>query len=291
MHSLFLPTSNPIILFKSLNLLTCLVSLQWHLLEHAFDVILESGDIPHSDLFMELVIQATAQHNYERASVLVNTMAFAPFQVSEKQWTDLFKENQDRISHENLEQLLDAIGNCDVVYEATISNLSRSLHFLCGGVGTRYISSTSDIGSENTVCNQNEGTDDGRNSDMPIDSGKINKSIESKKDHVYSVHAKPDAISFHDNCIDRDNGDFAIDTGPQNSDIEGRSLCIDRVGFADDQESDKSYDILYEDWDLCDGSTDDADEAKPSAYEILEEWKKRRKEDWSYFQSQLGSTK
>lgn len=276
-------------------MLAYLVSLQWHLLEHAFDVILESGEIPHLLYFMELVIQATAQHNYERAVVLVNTMAYAPFQVSEKQWTDLFKENQDRISLENLEQLLDALGDCDVVYEATVSNLSRSLQFLCGVDRERNISSTNDIGGGNTLRGQNEGTDDVRNADMPINSGTImNESAESKEKFLVSrAHVKPVTMFNYDH-VNRDEGDFGIVNRPQNCDIEDRiSLCNDRLGFADDLESDKSGDMSYENWDLSDGSTEDVDDAvldRPSSYEILEEWKKRRKEDGSYIQSQLGST-
>ena len=105
--------------------------MQLHLLEHAFDMILEAGEIPHHLFFFELVIQAIAQHNYERAVILINTMAYAPFRVTEKQWTNLFKESEDRISLENLERLLDALGNCDIVSELTVSNLTRSLHLLC----------------------------------------------------------------------------------------------------------------------------------------------------------------
>ncbi|KAL2322849.1 hypothetical protein Fmac_027228 [Flemingia macrophylla] len=77
-----------------------------HLLEHAFDLVLEAGEIPYPLFFFELVIQAISQHNYERAAILINAMAYAPFQVTVKQWTNLFKESENRISHENLERLL-----------------------------------------------------------------------------------------------------------------------------------------------------------------------------------------
>ncbi|KAE9614240.1 putative tetratricopeptide-like helical domain, pentacotripeptide-repeat region of PRORP [Lupinus albus] len=137
-----------------------------HLLEHAFDTILEAGEIPHHLFFFELVIQAIAQNNYERAVILVNTMAYAPFRVSEKQWTYLFKENEDRINHENLKSLLDALTNCDVVSEPTVSNLSRSLHVLCGLGTLRNISSIILPGSENTLNDQKEDID-GRNRNMP----------------------------------------------------------------------------------------------------------------------------
>ncbi|GMH24048.1 hypothetical protein Nepgr_025891 [Nepenthes gracilis] len=63
-----------------------------HLLEHAFDTILEAGGIPHPLLFTEMVCQATAHKNYERASEIVNAMAQAPFRVSEEEWMSLFKK-------------------------------------------------------------------------------------------------------------------------------------------------------------------------------------------------------
>ncbi|KAJ6379036.1 hypothetical protein OIU78_029121 [Salix suchowensis] len=102
-----------------------------HLLEHAFDGILEAGEIPHPVLFTEMVFQATAQENYERAVTLVNTMAHASFQISERQWTDLFEKNGETISQDILEKLLDAVGHCRMASEVTVSNLSRSLRSLC----------------------------------------------------------------------------------------------------------------------------------------------------------------
>ncbi|KAI3972756.1 hypothetical protein MKX01_019414 [Papaver californicum] len=91
---------------------------KWHLLEHAFDTILEAGEIPHPSLFTEMVCQTSVQHNYERAVTLVNSMAHAPFQVSE--------------NHEGvLQKLLDTLQSSKIVHEATVSNLSKSLISLC----------------------------------------------------------------------------------------------------------------------------------------------------------------
>ncbi|KAM7251370.1 hypothetical protein ACFE04_023253 [Oxalis oulophora] len=102
-----------------------------HLLENAFHEILEAGEIPNQMLYTEMVIEAAIQNNYERASALVNSMAHAPFRVSEKQWALLFEKSGDRIDRETLEQLLNTLGNCDVKSEHTISNLSKTLHSLC----------------------------------------------------------------------------------------------------------------------------------------------------------------
>ncbi|XP_054809240.1 pentatricopeptide repeat-containing protein At5g67570, chloroplastic [Prosopis cineraria] len=264
-----------------------------HLLEHAFDVILESGEIPPPLFFMDLVVQATAYHNYERAAVLVTTMAYAPFQVSEKQWTDLFKENQGRINLEKLDLLLDALSKCDVAYEATVSNLSRSLHSLCGIDTRRNVSGTIGFGSENTLRDQNCRTDNGRTANVPINSETMDGSAESISDIVCSSHVEPNIISPHDDHVNSDDDDIAIVSRPKNYDIADRtSLFTDRQGFADDVEFDKYFDTLCENWDVSNGSTEEDDTAseRPSAHEILQEWKKRRNDDKSYSQSQIRST-
>ncbi|XP_020235014.1 pentatricopeptide repeat-containing protein At5g67570, chloroplastic isoform X1 [Cajanus cajan] len=262
-----------------------------HLLEHAFDLILEAGEIPHHLFFFELVIQAIAQHNYERAAILINTMAYAPFQVTEKQWTNLFKESEDRISHEDLEQLLGAVGNCDVASEPTVSNLTRSLHVLCGGT-PRSISSIIPFGSENTVNGLNEGIDDDGNV-TNISRRMMIEGAESENDIlVGSHHTEPETYApNHDQVSGGDKNDFMVFRS-KNSDIEdGISSYTDRHECTDNLALDKSsYELDEELWD--DGSSDDDDSEeiidKPSAYEILEEWNEKRKEDGSLLGSELG---
>lgn len=254
-----------------------------HLLEHAFDMILEAGEIPHHLFFFELVIQATAQHNYERAVILVNTIAYAPFQVTEKQWTDLFKENQDRISHENLQRLLDALGNCEVVSEPTVSNLSRSLHVLCGLRTSRNISSIIPYGSENMVNDQNEGIDDGRNGNMLNISGRMMmEGAQSGNDIlVSSKDAEPDTFTFNHDVDIEDSNEVMVSMPRTDIEEDRMSLYTDRLERADDLAPDTSSSDLDEElWD--DGSSDDdvgeGINGKPSAYEILEAWKEMRNE-------------
>ncbi|CAF1706734.1 unnamed protein product [Brassica napus] len=105
---------------------------KWSLLEHAFDAILEDGEIPHPLFFTEMLCHAAAKGDYQRAITLINTMALASFQISEEEWGDLFEENQDWITQENLQQLSDYILDCDYASEPTVSNLSKSLKSLCG---------------------------------------------------------------------------------------------------------------------------------------------------------------
>lgn len=106
--------------------------MQWGLLEHAFDAVLEDGEIPHPLFFTEMLCHATSKGDYQRAIALINTVALASFQISEEQWTDLFEENQDWLNQENLLKLADYLLDCDYASEPTVSNLSKSLKSLCG---------------------------------------------------------------------------------------------------------------------------------------------------------------
>ncbi|KAF6159742.1 hypothetical protein GIB67_030000 [Kingdonia uniflora] len=103
-----------------------------HLLEHMFDTILEAGEIPHTSIFIEMVVQSAIQHNYERAVSLVNGMAHASIQVSEKQWTDIFMGREDQISRDGLQRLLDILSSGKMATEVTVFNLSKSLETSCG---------------------------------------------------------------------------------------------------------------------------------------------------------------
>ncbi|XP_043709476.1 pentatricopeptide repeat-containing protein At5g67570, chloroplastic isoform X2 [Telopea speciosissima] len=104
---------------------------KWHLLEHAFERILDVGEVPHPSLFTEMVCQAIACHNYEKAVGLVNSMTYASFQISEQQWIDVLRRNGDRISKYGLQKMLDTMRKANVVAKATVSNLSKSLDSLC----------------------------------------------------------------------------------------------------------------------------------------------------------------
>ncbi|CAN0917822.1 Pentatricopeptide repeat-containing protein At5g67570, chloroplastic [Linum grandiflorum] len=103
-----------------------------HLLEHAFNAILEAGEIPCSLYFVELVCQAMVRQNYEKAVALANTAAYAPFQITESLWKDFFKSYENKISNDSLHRLLAALGDSDVGSEGSVSNLAKSLQALCG---------------------------------------------------------------------------------------------------------------------------------------------------------------
>lgn len=252
-----------------------MVSMQLHLLEHAFDMILEAGEIPHHLFFFELVIQAMTQDNYERAVVLLSTMAYAPYRVTENQWTKLFKENEDRIDHENLELLLDSLGNCTVVSEATVSNLSKSLHVLCGLGSSTNTSSIIHFGSENA--------------------NGLKEAIESAESgndiFLGSDQAEPDTFTFNHNHVDRVNNDVVV-SKPQNYDTgDNVSLHADRLNSFDHLAHEKSSDDELSDDESDSDEDDDVGEGvidKPSAYQILEAWKEMREVDRSLLDSEIN---
>ncbi|KAF8404873.1 hypothetical protein HHK36_009768 [Tetracentron sinense] len=237
---------------------------KWHLLEHAFDSILEAGEIPHLSIFTEMVCQATAQHNYERAVILVNSMAHAPFQVTEKQWTDLFRRNGDRISREGLEKLLNTLGNSDVAKEATVSNLSRSLHSLCGSSASKdslgHIA-FSDVTTDKLLSHSSEGESD------------INKSVKIQNRSIDMENGNPNPIK---NLPDIDSGGISVDC------FDDRNSVPIAIENSQDATTDMAMDMLA-------NRVGDSNRSElPSASEILKAWKKSREKDGIFFPFQIG---
>lgn len=244
-----------------------------------------------------MLIQATAQSNYEKAVTLVNTMALAPFQVGERQWTDLFEKNGHRIDQETLERLLKALSNCDVASEVTVSNLSRSLHALCG--------SGKQIHSSNSTCCGSHATDispsDGSNSRFDFNrtekapSSSISMTVESANAGADPlVHRTEDAA---DKCsinhrrrnwkdVDTDVVTKSPTLSCSNNQLS--SACISLDSFADDAASsaylDNELSSLYlnrhsiendeREREMPRNKVVDAHGSKlPNAEEILEAWK------------------
>lgn len=273
--------------------------MQWHLLEHAFDAILEAGEIPNSQYFAEMVLQATARHDYDRAVTLVNTAALAPFQVTEEQWKDLFEKNRERISQDNLEKLLRSLDNCNVKSEATVVNLSRALRGLSDlseSGASRDFSSSIAFGSREATMprRSEESIDDNTDSDEDplLDSSDVSFSVSS----VVQASSSTDIIGT------------AMVSGSLNDGFhdEETNLPTRKFGFAEDEVTDDSSDPLHgrlsrisliencvdvdemELETLVDGVDDSEESNLPSAYEVLEAWKERRKKDGMLFSFQLG---
>lgn len=107
--------------------------MQGHLLEHAFDAILEAGEIPPPLFFTERLFLAVVQHDYDKVTAIINTMIHTSFLVSEQQWTEVLAAYSDRITNASLNQLLEAICSHDLTREATVYNLYQTLQSMNGG--------------------------------------------------------------------------------------------------------------------------------------------------------------
>ncbi|PIN13844.1 hypothetical protein CDL12_13539 [Handroanthus impetiginosus] len=225
---------------------------KWHLLEHAFDSILEAGEVPPISFFTEMICQATIHHNYERAVNIVNAMAMAPSQVSFQDWIDLFEINEDRIDQACLNELQEKLVSHDLVKEATVLNLSKALEFICGPMMSKAPKDSSDgmngndlnIQEGNLVNTVHDSVGEGRDSD---------------KASCFSNNSRADDVRA---CPTRFLEQFDY------NDIESEHMEHEE-GQSDVDEFDFELIIpIREDNDRQDSST-------PSAYEILESWKKK----------------
>ncbi|KAL9341284.1 hypothetical protein Peur_067503 [Populus x canadensis] len=274
-----------------------------HLLEHAFDEILEAGEIPHPLLFTEMVFQATAQENYERAVTLVNTMAHASFQISERQWTDLFEKNGEKISQDSLDKLLDAVVHCRMASEVTVSNLSRSLRSLCrpGSSGDLPRTNSCIEDTDDTHINTNSGEIAGNRSAymLTTSASMVDGNLELDEDtFVNKTSITPDMSLVNNSSTNREGDDpeAASSTGNSVNGLDvATNLLVKRDVFADDVASGASTDCLDKKLSniLLEESAKDAEEVKleigtteandlyrselPSAHAILDVWKESRK--------------
>lgn len=190
--------------------------MQWTLLEHAFDAILEDGEIPNPLFFTEMLCHATAKGDYQRAITLINTVALASFQISEEQWTDVFEENQDRVTPEKLQKLSDSLLDCEYASEPTVLNLSKSLNALCGSSSSA--SSTKPL--------------------LAIDVTTQSHSEKTEED-----------LLLHDTTMEDDND--ANSKAWEFTETELETLGLEELEIDDDEESSESdslsvYDILKE---------------------------------------------
>lgn len=238
-----------------------------YLLEHAFDTTLEAGEIPHQLFFIEMVIQATARHDYKRAATVVNTMAYAPFQVGERQWTEVFEKNEDRISQDGLEKLLDALQYCDVSSEATLLNLKRSLHSLCRSYTSRDFSNSV---SASSLDDNDEGFDGNEGIIMP-------------KLSLEYIDGKPKpGTDPPDDSSDAPSSEFPVHHSSTRRDVAAVIETVSRpLDYISDEDGLDSTEI-DEEIEALINAVDDSHNS-PSAKEIMKDWKERRKKDGILF--------
>lgn len=269
--------------------------MQWHLLEHAFETTLEAGEIPHPSWFTEMVLQVTARRDFERAVTLVNTMAYAPFQISEKQWKELIEKNRDRISGDHLEKLMVALDNHNVASEATVLNLSRLLHSLCK-------SGTS--GDTSSTVSNAEGFDYGRKGFLPGRSEELiggdTDSDEDPSSVSYAVQASTSRdVTAIEMVSGSSNNGYGKD-GEANLQTNATSCAEDiacgefdgpldnKLSTFDFSEESKEVGEMEIESMILNGVDDSDETSRPSAYEVLEAWKESRRKDGIIFPFQLG---
>lgn len=226
---------------------------KWHLLEHAFDAILEAEEVPDMALFTEIICRTISQQNFERVVSLVNGMAYASMQISENQWIDLFLRNKDRLNKDELNDLLNYLDDSsNLVMEEPVTSFLRSLQFLCGR-----------ILSDNTIA-------------LPAPQVVSGDNLTS---HV-SASVEDDAFSF--NCVDSPNCSGSMDIRlrePDDEDELSSSTIGNKVGESNsilDGYSDTSSDSTL---DLLTANIGSPLSKVPSASEILETWKDKRIKD------------
>ncbi|XVF59262.1 hypothetical protein PTKIN_Ptkin07bG0261400 [Pterospermum kingtungense] len=283
---------------------------KWYLLEHAFQTLLESGEIPDPLFFLEMLIEATSQSNYEKAVTLVNTMALAPFQVSEKQWTELFEENRDRITQGSLAKLLDALSNCELSSEITASNLLRSLQSLCGsalskgsgpycgevtGEPERNGNSGENYGSERlnipSISGDVMNEETNAATDPPVRATDVSFPVFSANHNVKNEEVGVDADSIH-RLSNYDTDDIASGEPTKCLGKQVSFLNLDEY-IKDVDDDDDVIDMTINDdeaeMDLLTNEDDDPHTSKlPSAQEILESWKESMKKDGIFLPLYLG---
>ncbi|KAL6013039.1 hypothetical protein ACLOJK_003529 [Asimina triloba] len=271
---------------------------KWHLLEHAFDTILEAGEIPHQSLFKEMICQNIAQDRYERALALINGMAHTSLQVSEKQWMDLFKRNQYRISKDGLQKLLEFVHSSDTVKEAVVSNFLESLQNLCelnsmkdssedvaptDGKDLRHIETA--IGKRQLCFTDAAGGN--QKSDWDL----VEDNLDQESDLMHHCTDDSENINVKGNDLGLDlithissKGLISSQPGDEMGDVDIESNIS--AGFAnasaldsvDDDESQSDIDDAIDDL-LITITGQSAHPELPSASEILEAWREKRIED------------
>lgn len=258
-------------------------------MEHAFETTLEAGEIPHPSWFTEMVLQVTARHDYERAVTLVNALAYAPFQITEKQWKELFEKNTDRISGDHLEKLLAALDNCDVASEATVLNLSRLLHTLCKSGASKdtssLVSDAEGLDCKRRVCKPNPSEElIGGDHDSGEDPSGVSNAIQASPNKD---------ITGVENDYGKDGG-ANLRTSSTSSAVKNNAwgefddsldVKLSTFDFSEESKEDDGTEIE----NLILNGVDDSDECnRPSAYEVLEAWKESRRKDGIIFPFQLG---
>lgn len=242
--------------------------MQGHLLDHAFDTILEAGEVPHRSFFTEILCNATTHHDYERVVTIINMLAIAPFQISEQDWVELFDDNRDRITSTDLQELLETLCKQGSRTEPTILNLYRALQSLCGVCDSSYISSRG--GSELKPSNNGSPTTVITSATTPT----LNSSEKAQLSISETIDREDDEDSENEGEWDSSYSNHHHDESVFPSTILEH--------FDEDSMSDDCFDEFDElNVELPESEDEENSHVTdmPSAHEILESWKEMKKKD------------
>ncbi|CAN4079793.1 unnamed protein product [Withania somnifera] len=254
-----------------------------HLLEHAFDAILEVGQIPHPSFFFEILCQATCQHDHERALALIKLMIHVPFQVSEQQWINLFNSNNERISHSSLRGLLEVLCSQSLGSDMTIVNLFRALESLCGSFTSRVLSIHEPVKLIDASSMAADKDGSLYRCNAPANTDELSLDEDDCSDKAYDEREGADREFVSDLTRLSHREDERAGT---NIIFE---LSDDELTFDDQSDYLDGNDQLG--LGMCSDEDDNSCETKvPSAYEILKTWEDMRKKDATFFNFQLGQT-
>ncbi|CAI9111266.1 OLC1v1011445C1 [Oldenlandia corymbosa var. corymbosa] len=256
---------------------------KWHLLEHAFDTILEAGEIPHPSFFTEMLCQAVIQNDHEGAIRIINTMVHAPSQISEPEWVELFEQNDKRISKDNLKQLLDSLSTQHLVSEATALNLSRALQSVCGSCSSRNLLPAECVNGS-SEANVSTSIDD---TSAHFTGARSVESLESSSNDTSNIGRSHQA---NDSPIS-DEDEYGIGNphkmvehsglGFEITDMIADTNWRSNFGVIEDDDLEEEIDELNlevaEDWE-----NDSLGSNTPSAGEILKIWQKMRQKDGNF---------
>ncbi|KAL6658061.1 hypothetical protein ACP70R_004308 [Stipagrostis hirtigluma subsp. patula] len=111
-----------------------------YLLEHAFDSILERGEIPDIQLFTEMICQSVAHRDYARTLQVLHVMADTSINVNELQWCDLLQKYAHLFSVDSVRDLMKLLCTSGTIDAHPLLSFVRALQ---AQVGTTLMKDTS----------------------------------------------------------------------------------------------------------------------------------------------------
>lgn len=243
-----------------------------YFLEHAFDSILERGEVPDVQLFAEAISQYIAQRDFGRTLQLLNIMSDASIDVNELQWCNVLQKNVHLFSMDVLQDLLKYLCTRNTISKNPALSFIRALESQCGTTsvkGTYLLTEGASIKEGEFSLPEN--TDKPSSSSLAEQDGLAYKNLCSNEVLDVEVnHEVPNSDLDTHQCIGSAvRRDISLCSPPFENKYE---KCV--LGQCGTQGS-----TIDEVLDLMTFYGDSPYEGIPSASEILEFWEKARISD------------